>query len=339
MSKTMQDLELELDEATNTGDLDAVDRIYSEMETLEGGGAIAAKDVAESDGVGDDPELNADGSSASKQDDDTVDGKGDDRLVPLKEAKTARQEAAKYREEAETLKQQLEEMRSNPQVDPVVAAELDRLTRLTKVYEDQFTKHDLKPATLPEEFKLDAERLVELEGYGDLGEVVAMLARQSEFLSSQIRANATKQAEAPAKEDDDPRTAAINTDGDLKRWNQSELAWSEVQKVDAYLATLPEFSGKPLSARIPKLKEMVKTRLGEPAGDPPPSNKSGKPDITERLPTSLTDIGGAAPNAEASFEDRFKDKSEIDMLPEIEKLLKSGKSIDDILEAGHTGIL
>lgn len=337
--KTMQDLELELDEATSNGDLDAVDRIYAEMEALEAGNgpATAVNDVAEGDDG--DPLAaapDADGSSTGSD----GDGKGDHRLIPLSEAKKARQEAAQYREEAEKLKQQVEEMRGNPQTDPAVAAELDRLKRLTAAYEDQIKKHDLQPAVLPEEFRLTPERLAEVEAYGDLGEVVAALARQNEFLTAQIRANATagKQGNATDDTDADPRMAIINGDGDLKRWFQSDLAWSEVQKVDAYLETLPAFAGKPLSDRIPKLKEMVRNRLGEPAGDPAPT-PSGKPNIRERLPSSLTDIGGADAGAEASFEDRFKDKSELEMLPELEKLLKSGKSIDDILEAGNTGIL
>jgi len=327
--KTIDELNDELDMAIADGDIEMMDRIAAEMDALSNPELTPEPktDVVESQ---DDTDASSsvDTEKPAQVDDEPAQkgGKGDDRLVPLSEAKKARQEAAQYREEAATLKAQLAEMQSNPQTDPSVLAELDRFKRLNAVYEDQIKKHDLQPAQLPEEFRLDAEKLAALESYGEIGEVVAMLSRQNEILLGQI--NSTKQVKQPEK---DPVMSAIEADPDLSRWFQSDLAWEEVQKVDRYLLTRPDYAGKPLSERTSTLVDMVKQRLGEA----PKTTKTADQIIREsqRKPTSLTDIGGVDSAAEASFAERTADKSETEIYLEMEKMLKSGKSIDDLLSA------
>jgi hypothetical protein len=195
---------------------------------------------------------------------------------------------------------------------------------------------DLAAPVLPEEFKLTAEMLADLDEYGQVGKVLGILAKQNEILMAGSKANgvsaaAAAQAAAPAAATEDPQ-AIVSADPDLSRWQRSELAWSEVQKADQYLKDRPEFAGKPLSARLEKINEMVRARLGE-APKAPAKAPAAAParQVKQQIPNSLSDIGGAAVNQDASFAERTADKSEQDIYAEMERQLAAGVSIDDML--------
>jgi hypothetical protein len=264
MSKTFDELNDELDAAIESGDMEAMDSIEQQLAAFDS--PSSAKDVAESDeddGDADAPEEDDNGSSAVAEEAEepegvaTKNGKG---IIPYSELEKSRQETA-------DLKAQLEQMQANPQTDPAIVAELERNQRLLALYQEQATKNDLAAPVLPEEFKLTAEMLADLDEYGQVGKVLGILAKQNEILMAGSKANgvsaaAAAQAAAPAAATEDPQ-AIVSADPDLSRWQRSELAWSEVQKADQYLKDRPEFAGKPLSARLEKINEMVRARLGE----------------------------------------------------------------------------
>lgn len=345
MSKSNEDLDLELDDALEKGDLEAVEALMNAID-----GDIPETDDEDEDDVSDlgdtgernsdDPDKPGDDSASSSASEEEgseetekpegIASKDGKRVIPYEELEKSRQEAVE-------LKRELDELRGNPQTDPAVVAELDRLKRLTQVYEEQFAKHDLRPAALPEEFKLDADQLKELEEFGSVGQMVAALARQNEFLTQQIRTRqeAADPIESPKEA---PAEAVIRADADLSRWVRSELAWGEVQKVDEYVLTLPEYAGKSLAERKDKVVELVKQRLGEapkatPKPDPEKPRKSAEEIIegSQRIPTSLSEIGGQASETESSFEERTAGKSDIDIAIELERELARGRKIDDLL--------
>lgn len=350
--KTIDQLNEEMDEAIDRGDLEEMDRIAEEIQNLESGNTqtddspndVPDPDSTDDAGSADGEDGDGDGSSAKVDDDDGGDdssgdnAKGDDRLVPLKELKAARQEAAQ-------LKQQLEDLQGSNDGDAkALNEELEKNRRLLEALQEQVKENGLEPAKLPEDMTFDLtglmEKLKNVDEYGDIGAVVkemgstlADVARQNEFLKSRLLANQQSATKTDTKTETNEPQAIVDSDADLSRWQQAELSWSEVQKVDQYLQTLPQFAGKPLSERIPKLKEMVKQRLGE-APAPAPEPEKTPAATTQKTPHSLSDIGGADVGTEATFAERTADKSEAEIYEEMEKMVASGKSIDDILAAG-----
>lgn len=343
--KTIDDLNAELDSAIESGDMEEMDRIALEIESLSKPDAESTTEndvtdpeadsddnaeadaAADADATGDDDGSSADQEKPNAEDEDKPEGvatKNGQGIIPYEALETARQEAAQLRE-------QLEALQNNPQTDPALLEQLDLLQRKNALYEEQLKNNELQPEKLPEEFKFDAEALKELHEYGDLGKVVAALASRMEMMGQRgNQQQPASQAAKPTTDASDPQ-AIVDADADLSRWQRSGLAWEEVQKVDQYLQTLPEYSGKSLSDRVPKIRELVKQRLGEAPAKPEPEPKPKKPVTVEQQPNSLSDIGGAAPNQDASFAERTADKSEIEIAEEMERLIASGKSIDDLL--------
>ncbi len=58
----------------------------------------------------------------------------------------------------------------------------------------------------------------------------------------------------------------IQSDPDLRRWNQDPLAWAVAQAVDAKLALKPEYAGRPFSERQAEVVRITRLRLGETDG-------------------------------------------------------------------------
>lgn len=369
-----QQLDQAFDDASMSGDHDALDAIMAAMDA-QVSGAVEDPDLKDEPDVADpsasasssasdggnnpDPESSTAEPAAKEPEPEPgpePDPKQEPAIATKKGDNTIPYEVLEQtRRENEQLKQQVAELTSRPPENPEVARELERLKRLNTLYQDQLKQHEIDPEALPEEFKLTAERLQELSEFGDVGKVVSQLAKQSEWLVGQLSRNnkiISKQEDQPAASAEVaelPVADVIKTDPDLSRWVRSELAWKTAQEVDEYVATLPEFEGKNFSDRKAKVVELTRQRLGE-AAPAPSTNKQTKEDLDAKaaaavaastsVPSSLSEVHGQN-NAEKSYLEQTSEMDEADIAEFMDRQMRAGKSleqIEDMLLSGNHGL-
>ena len=336
-----------LNDAIEDGDLATMDDISQQIHEFEQGGspepastettvADAEQVDAEASSSPDADESQGTTETVKEEDKDEPEGilsKNGERVIPYKELEEARQRAS-------DLESQVEQMRANPATPPAVQEQLERLTRLTETYESQIKAKGMEPKALPEEFKLDADKLKELEEFGTVGEVSTALAQQIEYLMGEVKGiKGAPQQETPNQEPPGVNSVdeVIAADADLTRWKDSDYAWDKAVAIDGYVKTLPEFAGKSFSERKDEVVRRTKLELGE-ATKPLPDQSPGKTaaeivgGITD-TPTSLSEIGGASARQEATFAQQTEGKSELEIANLMAERMARGERIDDLLLA------
>jgi len=344
--QTIDQLHDALNDAIEEGDLgkmDEVARLISEQEQGSGGDTTeTTEETNVADGEEPDDAASRsegeDGGKPKEEDEKKPEGvmsKKGDHILPYSTVEEAREAEREAKQKAADLEEQIKTMRENPEIPAEVQEQLTRMTRLVDNYEAQFKSSGMEPKPLPEEFKLDAEKLKELEEYGTVGEMAAALARQNEYLLDQIkdiRASTTKQPSKPVDKDNDP-SAVVASNPDLTRWAKSDYAWNKMSEIDAYVQTLPEFVGKSLSERANEVVRRTKIELGEAA---PPTKTPGKSaeeiiNETSSTPTSLSEIGGSGARQEATFSEQTEGKSDLEIAQIMQERMSRGEKIDDLL--------
>jgi hypothetical protein len=336
--------EMTFDEAIESGSMDQIEAALAAEETALAPTETDKPVVAE----GETPEAIASSSASEeegteqgeKADPEGVLSKKGDRVLPYSELTDSREAARLATEKATALEAELETLRNNPSLDPALATELDRQTRLADALSQQVLAAGLKPQPLPEEFTIDPEKLKELAEYGEVGEVVAMLAKQNQYLMGRNKspvAPAAKESVAPNSEHSD----VIASSPDLTRWADSKYAIGIVDEMDEYVKTLPEFQGKSLAERKDKVVELTKVRLGEAAA-PTKTNPADVAAQAEALiaasgkpPTSLSEVGGAnsADSSEKTLGEQMQGMDAVDLAEFMDKQMRAGVSEAELLSA------
>lgn len=347
--QSLEQLHASLNDAIEDADLEAMDEISQQIHEFEQGGnpedVSTEINVAEAEQVTDDASRGDDADEPKETTDEIKDeitdepeekpdgvlSKNGERVIPYEQLEAARQRSI-------DLESQIEQMRDNPETSPEVQEQLGRLTRLVETYESQIKGSGMEPRPLPEEFRLDAAKLKELEEFGTVGEVSTTLAKQIEYLLGEVKE--IKGSPKPVASEQEPVSAnsvdeVIAADADLTRWKGSDFAWDKAVSIDGYVKTLPEFAGKSFSERKDEVVRRTKLELGEAAAQPsqqPPGKTAEEivAGVTD-TPTSLSEIGGATARQEATFAQQTEGKSEIEIASLMSERLDRGERIDDLL--------
>lgn len=213
-------------------------------------------------------------------------------------------------------------------------SQAEELARKNALLEAQLADADIKPKDLPENVRFTPEQLKDFESYGEIGEAVAVLAQQNDFL--QQRLEQANLAPNPAGVDDagavQPDTNPLAANPDTMRWAESDTHWNVVESVNNSLEIDPAWREKTLAERVPEIVRRTKLALGEAADKTIDDAAAQALEGSERTaPNSLTDVGGEVPGREKSITQQLEDGDISDVEGYLAKEVAKGRNMDDVL--------
>jgi len=170
----------------------------------------------------------------------TKDGKG---KIPYEVLAAAREQAKQFRTQAEQHQ-----------------AQLDDAQRIIETLKNQLTTANLKPADLPENTKIDPEKLKALrDDFPELAEMVQTMSDQVEFLKGRVVP--PKQSQ-PAESN--PVQEAVAQNAALSDWMKNDAdRWDTALAIDTKLMNDPAWKDKPLTERFAEVERRTKAVFGD----------------------------------------------------------------------------
>lgn len=253
----------------------------------------------------------------------TKDGKG---KIPYDVLVAAREQAKLYREQ-----------------DLAKQAQLDESARMIETLKKQLTTANLQPADLPENTKIDPEKLKALrDDFPELADIVQTMSDQLEFMKGKVAP--AKQQEAPVDNGAAAVRQALNDNATLTDWSKNDAdRWETAVTIDQKLMNDSAWKDKTVAERFAEVERRTKLIFGDEVvaakdnkADPAELQKQAEQKIKEAreqsaVPESPSDVGKAntsnpgnpaewaASATTADIYERMGGMSEA----EIEKLLRS----------------
>ena len=210
-----------------------------------------------------------------------------------------------------------------------LTTQLNDQARENALLKAQLAKHNITPKQLPEQVTFSEERLAELEGYGEIGEAVAILAQQNAALMAQLRTR--EQPDVMPEEPANP----VASNPDLLRWSSNDTHWKVAEGIDETLQSEPEWVGKSLAERIPEIVLRTKLALREPSTLDSQSIDQKAADAlnkaTRSAPNSLTDVGGEVPGSVKTVAEQLSEGDALDVHAYMEKMMAKGMTADEAM--------
>ena len=253
----------------------------------------------------------------------TKDGKG---KIPYDVLVAAREQAKLYREQ-----------------DLAKQAQLDESARMIETLKKQLTTANLQPADLPENTKIDPEKLKALrDDFPELADIVQTMSDQLEFMKGKVAP--AKQHEAPVDNGAAAVRQALNDNATLTDWSKNDAdRWETAVTIDQKLMNDSAWKDKTVAERFAEVERRTKLIFGDEVvaakdnkADPAELQKQAEQKIKEAreqsaVPESPSDVGKANTSNPGNITEWAASASTADIYErmggmseaEIEKLLRS----------------
>lgn len=253
----------------------------------------------------------------------TKDGKG---KIPYDVLVAAREQAKLYREQ-----------------DLAKQAQLDESARMIETLKKQLTTANLQPADLPENTKIDPEKLKALrDDFPELADIVQTMSDQLEFMKGKVAP--AKQQEAPVDNGAAAVRQALNDNATLTDWSKNDAdRWETAVTIDQKLMNDSAWKDKTVAERFAEVERRTKLIFGDEVvaakdnkADPAELQKQAEQKIKEAreqsaVPESPSDVGKANTSNPGNITEWAASASTADIYErmggmseaEIEKLLRS----------------
>ncbi|MCA2497784.1 ATPase [Vibrio sp. 2175-1] len=234
-------------------------------------------------------------------------------VIPYDVLEKERQEAARLREENETLRAQAEEA--------------SKLQKLIEKRNEQLAEFGVEPEDLPEDLVLDDAKLEELrEDYPEMyayiaglnNKIEAALGKQS---ASEPQGNQAQQphSDTPTSQGPDPELEiALKGNEDLSEWHrQGGDRWRMAQQVDEVLSSDPKWSNRNYAERFEEVSKRVRLAYGE---QPRPSAQEALDAAAKKadqakggLPASPSELGNTNRVGDSDLMNRIENATDDEM--------------------------
>jgi hypothetical protein len=314
------------------------EEILASIESGDTGGEAASADTPSQDEEPEKPTADegADaGSQAAKADEAaaTAAKAEEDAKAEAEQAAAAAEEEAEPVVKARDGKNEIpySVLESQRAENATLKQQLEEITRKNALLEGQLTEADITPKELPEKVRFTPEQIANMESYGEIGEVVAILAQQNTILQEQLAAN-NVQPDQEGVVEDQGETNPFALNPDTARWAESDAHWNVVVSVNGTLDSDPQWAGKAPAERIPEIVRRTKAALGEkPDADIDASAAAALEASAKDAPTSLTEVGGEVQGQEKPIVQQLEEGDVIDVESYLSKETAKGRSMDDVL--------
>lgn len=222
-------------------------------------------------------------------------------------------------------------------------AQLDESQRMIETLKKQLLTANLKPADLPENTKIDPEKLKALrDDFPELADIVQTMSDQLEFMKGKVAP--AKQQDAPVDNGAAAVRQALDDNATLTDWSKNDAdRWETAVTIDQKLMNDPAWKEKPVAERFAEVERRTKVIFGDEVvaakdnkASPAELQKQAEQKLKEAreqsaVPESPSDVGKAntsnpgnlaewaATASTADIYERMGGMSEA----EIEKLLRS----------------